>query len=384
MPEAPDPGGRRARARPAGARRARCRRPAAPSRARSTCSTSPDAIVKKFKRAVDRLGHARSSARADKPGHHEPDRDPRRRARRRARARSSASSPARGYGDFKAAVGEEVADWLAPVRERYEELRADEAALEDAPRGGRREGARDRRRRRVADVREAMGVGPPPVRRPRRLAFRGRWRTVAHRLELDLDVFAGPFDLLLSLILREELDLLEVELAEIVARLPRPPRGARRARPRGRDRVPGPDRRAAGAQVAADAARRGGRGARRAGARRGGRGAARADARSTRASAAPAATWRARHEAEQAVLYRSAPLPPELRRAPLEHAEQAYDPAVLGAGARRPAAHAAADRPRATWRRRASRVGERLARAARPAAARRASPSTRRSRAPTG
>jgi segregation and condensation protein A len=37
-----------------------------------------------------------------------------------------------------------------------------------------------------------------------------------HGLELDLDVFAGPFDLLLSLVLREELDLLEVELAEIV------------------------------------------------------------------------------------------------------------------------------------------------------------------------
>jgi segregation and condensation protein A len=36
------------------------------------------------------------------------------------------------------------------------------------------------------------------------------------RLELDLDVFLGPFDLLLSLILREELDLLEVALAEIV------------------------------------------------------------------------------------------------------------------------------------------------------------------------
>jgi segregation and condensation protein A len=36
------------------------------------------------------------------------------------------------------------------------------------------------------------------------------------QLELDLDVFAGPFDLLLSLILREELDLLEVDLAEIV------------------------------------------------------------------------------------------------------------------------------------------------------------------------
>ena len=40
--------------------------------------------------------------------------------------------------------------------------------------------------------------------------------TLITRLELDLDVFAGPFDLLLSLILREELDLLEVELAEIV------------------------------------------------------------------------------------------------------------------------------------------------------------------------
>jgi segregation and condensation protein A len=37
-----------------------------------------------------------------------------------------------------------------------------------------------------------------------------------HSLELDLDVFAGPFDLLLSLILRDELDLLEVDLAGVV------------------------------------------------------------------------------------------------------------------------------------------------------------------------
>ncbi len=35
-------------------------------------------------------------------------------------------------------------------------------------------------------------------------------------LELDLDVFTGPFDLLLTLVLREEVDLLEVDLAEIV------------------------------------------------------------------------------------------------------------------------------------------------------------------------
>src|SRR4051794_20300290 len=33
---------------------------------------------------------------------------------------------------------------------------------------------------------------------------------------LDLDVFEGPFDLLIPLILNEEIDLLEVTLAEIV------------------------------------------------------------------------------------------------------------------------------------------------------------------------
>jgi segregation and condensation protein A len=35
-------------------------------------------------------------------------------------------------------------------------------------------------------------------------------------LELDLDVFAGPFDLLLAIVLREEISLLEVELGGIV------------------------------------------------------------------------------------------------------------------------------------------------------------------------
>src|SRR5213593_3899018 len=35
-------------------------------------------------------------------------------------------------------------------------------------------------------------------------------------LELDLDVFAGPFDLLLTLVLREEVDLLEVDLADVI------------------------------------------------------------------------------------------------------------------------------------------------------------------------
>src|ERR671935_2144505 len=35
-----------------------------------------------------------------------------------------------GYGDFKTAVAEAVVEFLAPVRERYEELRPDQAALE--------------------------------------------------------------------------------------------------------------------------------------------------------------------------------------------------------------------------------------------------------------
>jgi segregation and condensation protein A len=35
-------------------------------------------------------------------------------------------------------------------------------------------------------------------------------------LDLDLDLFSGPFDLLLALILREEVDLLEFDLADVV------------------------------------------------------------------------------------------------------------------------------------------------------------------------
>jgi segregation and condensation protein A len=41
-------------------------------------------------------------------------------------------------------------------------------------------------------------------------------RVTVAELELDLEVFSGPFDLLLTLVLREEVDLLEVELADIV------------------------------------------------------------------------------------------------------------------------------------------------------------------------
>ena len=43
----------------------------------------------------------------------------------------------------------------------------------------------------------------------------GAQLTVA-ALDLELDVFAGPFDLLLAVVLREEVDLLEVELGDVV------------------------------------------------------------------------------------------------------------------------------------------------------------------------
>jgi tryptophanyl-tRNA synthetase len=68
---------------------------------------------------------------------------------------------ARGYGDLKTATAEAVVEWLAPVRERYEELRGDEAALEEILAAGA-EKARGMAQETLADVRSAMGVGPAP------------------------------------------------------------------------------------------------------------------------------------------------------------------------------------------------------------------------------
>jgi tryptophanyl-tRNA synthetase len=64
------------------------------------------------------------------------------------------------YGELKAAVAAAVVDYLAPVRERYRQLRADEAALESILRDG---AARAQAIAAVtlADVRERMGVGAP-------------------------------------------------------------------------------------------------------------------------------------------------------------------------------------------------------------------------------
>ena len=65
-----------------------------------------------------------------------------------------------GYGDFKGAVAEGVVEMLAPVRERYAQLRPDQAALEEALAAGA-EKARAIAAPTLTEVRERMGVGAP-------------------------------------------------------------------------------------------------------------------------------------------------------------------------------------------------------------------------------
>jgi segregation and condensation protein A len=152
----------------------------------------------------------------------------------------------------------------------------------------------------------------------------------AAELELDLDVFAGPFDLLLTLILRDEVDLLEVELADVVlAYLDHlEARGeldlevateflvliaallelkSRLILARGDDdELLDMDPAEAAEELLARML---------------------ANRRYRRAADELAA----RLEHEQGYRYRSARLPPRLRRAPLELAEAVYAPAALGA-----------------------------------------------------
>ncbi|MBB4664693.1 tryptophan--tRNA ligase [Conexibacter arvalis] len=63
------------------------------------------------------------------------------------------------YGDFKGAVAEAVVERLAPVQERFAELRPDEAALEEILAAGAAK-ARALAAPTVALARELMGVGP--------------------------------------------------------------------------------------------------------------------------------------------------------------------------------------------------------------------------------
>jgi tryptophanyl-tRNA synthetase len=66
----------------------------------------------------------------------------------------------RGYGELKEAVADSVVELLANVREKYAELRPDEAALERTLAAGA-EKARAIAAPTVAEVRDRMGIGPP-------------------------------------------------------------------------------------------------------------------------------------------------------------------------------------------------------------------------------
>lgn len=67
---------------------------------------------------------------------------------------------AEGYAGFKQDVGQAVAEHLAPIRERYADLRQDEAGLERTLAQGA-DKARTIASPVVARARERMGVGPP-------------------------------------------------------------------------------------------------------------------------------------------------------------------------------------------------------------------------------
>ena len=143
-----------------------------PSRKMSTTSGSeegtvyvldePAAIEKKFKRAVTDSEDPPSIRRdpAGKPGVTNLI-DVVAAARGSGAAEVEAEmASARGYGDLKVAAAAAVVEMLAPVRERYAQLRPDEAALEAVLAAGA-EKARALARETLADVRAAMAVGPP-------------------------------------------------------------------------------------------------------------------------------------------------------------------------------------------------------------------------------
>lgn len=151
--------------------------------------------------------------------------------------------------------------------------------------------------------------------------------TVAE-LDLDLDVFAGPFDLLMAVVLREEVSLLEVELGEVVVayveHLEREGELelevateflvliASLLELKSRLLLPGADEgleEATPEEAVEELLAR---------------------MLEYRRYRDAAASLEERFEAARGYLYRSAPLPPELRRVALEAATAAYDPERLG------------------------------------------------------
>ena len=117
----------------------------------------PDAIRKKFKRAVTDSGEEIRSA-PDKAGITNLIEIAAAARGVEPAAIEQEFSSAR-YGEFKQAVAEIVIEWLAPVRERYAELRGDETALEGILEAGAGK-ARAISAGTLADVRDVMGVGP--------------------------------------------------------------------------------------------------------------------------------------------------------------------------------------------------------------------------------
>jgi tryptophanyl-tRNA synthetase len=69
-----------------------------------------------------------------------------------------------GYGDFKAAMADAVAEALAPIRARYEELRGDSGELSGLLAVGAEKAAHVAEAT-MADVRARTGLGPRPGRR---------------------------------------------------------------------------------------------------------------------------------------------------------------------------------------------------------------------------
>jgi tryptophanyl-tRNA synthetase len=117
----------------------------------------PDAIVKKFRSAVTDSGSDVVRA-PDKPGISNLI-DILAAVRGSSPEEVEASFNGSGYGAFKQAVADAVVEYLAPVRERYQELRGDEAELERILATGA-EKARAIASQTMVDVRQAMGVGP--------------------------------------------------------------------------------------------------------------------------------------------------------------------------------------------------------------------------------
>ena len=122
----------------------------------------PDVIVKKFRSAVTDSGSEVARA-PDKPGISNLI-DIYAAVRGTAPEEVEQTFDGSGYGAFKQAVGDAVVEYLAPVRERYQELRPDEDGLEQILAVGA-DKARAIASETMVDVRQAMGVGPV---RPRR------------------------------------------------------------------------------------------------------------------------------------------------------------------------------------------------------------------------